>query len=63
MEQKPTAFADFLSGAEMWFGRSAQQERIEVGIEDMEIHAGGITRPHRVIASISARVGAATLLG
>jgi zinc ribbon protein/putative heavy-metal-binding protein len=31
-------------------------------IEDIEIHAGGITRPHKVIGEIKAKVGAATLL-
>lgn len=30
-------------------------------IEDIEIHAGGITQPHRVLGAIKARVGAATL--
>ncbi len=30
-------------------------------IDDIEIHAGGITRPHKVIAQIKARVGAATI--
>jgi hypothetical protein len=30
-------------------------------IEDIEIHAGVITRPHKVISEIKARVGAATL--
>jgi len=30
-------------------------------IEDIEIHAGEITRPHKVIGEIKARVGAATI--
>jgi uncharacterized protein YbjQ (UPF0145 family) len=32
-----------------------------VRIEDIEIHAGTMARPHRVIGEISAKVGAATM--
>lgn len=41
--------------------KKEQNSFIEIRIEDIEIYAGGITRPHKVIGEIMARVGAAHL--